>query len=141
MHHMGIDISQLLVVERLWECSDNRESQLLPQCDRTFIRADDEIELHCLKARLLCFNQAMLPHGFADAFPMRNRTHHERCVGDVRSEVALVRNQLVESDDASLEFGHEGRDFGIQPIDVGIFATGGRGENIRVAGGDNGMED
>ena len=99
-----LDLTERAMPERLWQCPDDLEAKLLPQVDGGSVGADDEVELHRAVAGLSCLLEAMLTHGAAGAFALHRGIDHERRVGDVRTQSAVIRDQLVHPDDAAVVF-------------------------------------
>src|SRR5262249_29959329 len=65
VHHVGIHILLLLVVERFGKRSDDFETVLLADSNRGGIRAHHEVELDCFESELSGLLDPKLHHAFA----------------------------------------------------------------------------
>ncbi len=141
VHHIGIHIAEILVRERPGQRSDDREAELLPERDSRAVGAHDEVELHRQVTRLPGRAQAMQPHRPSDAFAAVSGIDHERSIGDMRAEVALIGNELVHPDDAAGVFGDMRDDSRREPVCECVLEAGLRSKDIGRARAHHLLED
>src|SRR5215470_5130973 len=99
VHHIDVNVSELMMLERLWNGADDRKSQCLPERNGACIRADHEVELHGFVAGVLRLEKAVMPERSARTSALRCRVDHERGICNMGAEIALIRPKLVHAKD------------------------------------------
>src|SRR5215467_8698878 len=99
VHHIDVNVSELMMLERLWNGADDRESQCLPERNGPRIRAYHEVELHGFVAGRLRLAKAVMPERSARTSALRCRVNHERGICNMGAEIALIRPKLVHAKD------------------------------------------
>src|SRR5947209_11940149 len=140
VHHIGVNVSKLLMTESLGKRPDDGESDLLPQGDGRVVRADYEVVLHRQEAGPAGFAGTVQPHGLSHPSSSMSRIDHERRVRHVRAQIPLVRNDLVHTDDPPLILRHIGGDSRTEPVHKGVLATRLGSEDVGISGRDHGAE-
>ncbi len=108
----------------LRQSSNNRKSQLLPQRNRSVVRAHHNIELHGTKTSPFRLAQAMHSHRPADAPATAPRIDHKSGIGHMRAAIATVGGKLIHSHDSSIFFRKIGSCARTKPEDECIFIAG-----------------
>ena len=62
MHHVGINVTEALVLKNFGQGADDSEAQLLPQGDGVFVGTDDKVVLYGKEAGAFCLSQTMPSH-------------------------------------------------------------------------------
>ena len=100
VHHIDVDISELMVLERLGNSADDRESQFRPKRNGAPIRANHEVELHGFVAGVLRLAKAVMPERRAGTSALERRVNHEGGICHMRAEIALIGSELVHAKDS-----------------------------------------
>src|SRR5215470_15917150 len=141
VHHIDVNVSELMMLECLWNGADDRKSQLLPERNGARIRAYHEVELHGFVAGLLCLAQAVMPERCAGTRASSRRVNHERGVCNMGAEIALISPELVHAKDAQPLDGDVRRIARAKPIGEGVSSGRGRRTSVRVTGRDDRLKD
>src|SRR5262249_20697976 len=99
VHHIDVNVPELMVLECLWNGADDRKSQFLPERNSAHIRAYHEVELHGFVAGVLRLAEAVMPERCACTRASSLRIHHERGICNMGAEIALIGAKLVHAKD------------------------------------------
>ena len=99
VHNQRIDEPKRGMVVRQRQAANDGKPVALPRTDRTFIRADDEVELHRAKAAVLGMNERMLQHTARHAPALGAGHGHEAAVGYMIASPKLVSADVVRPED------------------------------------------
>jgi len=104
MHDEGVDVTELGMKECFRKSANNREAKALPQAHGSFIRADNEIELHGAKTAFPRTVQRVRAHRSGNTTASRRKRCHVTAVGYMRPATLLVRLQKISSKDFAVLF-------------------------------------
>src|SRR5215831_15663833 len=141
VHHIDVNVSELMMLERLWNGADDRKSQCLPERNGARIRAYHEVELHGFVAGVSCLAKAVMPERCACTGASSRRVNHERGICNMRAEIALISPKLVHAKDPWPLEGNVRRGSWAKPIREGVLSGRGRRKCVRVTGGDDRLKD
>src|SRR5271157_3800277 len=95
------------MAERQRQTANNLEPQRLPESHGTFVRADDEVKLHCAIASRPRVFQRMLAHSASHSSSGGRITRYVAAVADMPSSSGLVRSHVVGAEDDAVLFSDE----------------------------------
>src|SRR5262245_47142937 len=99
VHHIDVNVSEFMMLERLGNGADDRKSQCLPERNGARIRAYHEVELHGFVAGVSCLAKAVMPERCACTGALSRRVDHERGISTVGAETGLSSATLVFATD------------------------------------------
>src|SRR5680860_1033709 len=94
VHHVQPDEALCRVVERLRDGANDRETERLPQTDRSGVRLDHGVELHAVEPCRARPVDGVLPEATTDSATCMCRVHHEARCRHVGSTPGTVRAHL-----------------------------------------------
>ena len=141
VHHIDVNVSELMMLERLWNGADDRESQCLPERNGARIRAYHEVELHGFVSGVLRLAKAVVPERSARTCASSGLVNHERGICDMGAEIALISPKLVHAKDPLPLDGNVRRSSRAKPIREGVLSGRGRRKCVRVTGSDDRLKD
>lgn len=141
VHDVNIDISFFRMPKCAGQSADDLETELLPEMDRSRVRGNHEIELHGAKTDSTRLAQTVLGHSVSHSGTLGVSCDHEGGVGDVRPGTRLIWPQDISADNATIFFCDVSMSIGLKPISQRLLARHFRIKRVRVARGDDCMND